>query len=946
MEENKKKSNKGFWYIIIGIVVVLLIALGIWWGGRKDSSETSPESTEATKSATSAETSEETEAGATEEAVVSTENTEASTEEKESFTTEETPSEDETAEEPTESVPETEKDPSISEGEWDNGLDTGNLSENASEYVGTVGTGLFNYGEALQKSLLFYELQRSGDLPVEVRCNWRGDSCLHDGSLVGLDLTGGWYDAGDHVKFNLPMAYTSTMLAWSLYEDWDVYEETNQLSYALANVRWANDYFIKCHPEKYVYYYQVGDGNRDHSWWGPAEAVEAEMERPCYKVDLNNPGSCVVAETAASLAAAALIFEESDPAYAALCLQHAKELYAFADETRSDAGYTAANGFYNSWSGYWDELGWAAAWLYLATDDTTYLEASKAAVAKAEGDYEWAHCWDNVYFGTNLLLARITKDNQYSSEVEHHLDTWTVGYDGLKVPYTPDGLACIDQWGSLRYATTTAFLATLYSTWDGCPADKSDRYWDFAVNQVNYALGSTGRSFVVGFGENPPEHPHHRTAQGSPTDNMNNPNDHRHTLYGALVGGPNSSGYYEDTVSNYSCNEVACDYNAGFTGVLAKLYSVYKGQTLKNFGAVEDLESDELYVQAGVNVSGNDFLEIRAFVFNETGWPARVCDNLEMRYFIDLTEVYEAGGTASNLEVTGNYMQGGKIGGLYVWDEEKHIYYVSIDFTGAKIYPGGQEEHKKEVQFRIRNANGAWDNTNDPSFVELVGNNGSNQVKAYHFALYEDGVLVFGSEPAKGDQAGTIVTQDPNTNQNNSNQNNNNNNNNNNQNNGGNQSGNVGDAAENKNLRVQTQSQNQSGSGNTIAASLELTNISDGYLVLSDLEVDYYFTGDGASTGQLAFWCDYAAVNSAGGYGAVQDFSGVFEAVSGTDCDMVCRISSGTAQKIAANGTVMIQLRITKTDWSNFNLSNDYSSQGAEHIVVRYQGEIIFGTEP
>ena len=41
---------------------------------------------------------------------------------------------------------------------------------------------------------------------------------LNDGADVGLDLTGGWYDAGDHVKFNLPMAYSQAMLAWAVYE--------------------------------------------------------------------------------------------------------------------------------------------------------------------------------------------------------------------------------------------------------------------------------------------------------------------------------------------------------------------------------------------------------------------------------------------------------------------------------------------------------------------------------------------------------------------------------------------------------------------------------------------------------------------------------------------------------------------------------------------------------
>ena len=58
----------------------------------------------------------------------------------------------------------------------------GTLTETGNGYEGIEGTGKFNYGEALQKSLLFYELQRSGDLPEETRCNWRGDSALTDGA--------------------------------------------------------------------------------------------------------------------------------------------------------------------------------------------------------------------------------------------------------------------------------------------------------------------------------------------------------------------------------------------------------------------------------------------------------------------------------------------------------------------------------------------------------------------------------------------------------------------------------------------------------------------------------------------------------------------------------------------------------------------------------------------
>ena len=92
-------------------------------------------------------------------------------------------------------------------------------------------SGNFNCGEALQKSFLFFEAQRSGDLDENSkRIDWRGDSALSDGVDVGRDLSGGYYDAGDHVKFGLPMAYSMTMLAWGALKYTDAYEAMGQLS--------------------------------------------------------------------------------------------------------------------------------------------------------------------------------------------------------------------------------------------------------------------------------------------------------------------------------------------------------------------------------------------------------------------------------------------------------------------------------------------------------------------------------------------------------------------------------------------------------------------------------------------------------------------------------------------------------------------------------------------
>ena len=53
-----------------------------------------------------------------------------------------------------------------------------------------------DYGRHIELSLLFYECQRSGPLPKTNRIYWRHDSMVDAGDDVGLDLTGGYYDAG------------------------------------------------------------------------------------------------------------------------------------------------------------------------------------------------------------------------------------------------------------------------------------------------------------------------------------------------------------------------------------------------------------------------------------------------------------------------------------------------------------------------------------------------------------------------------------------------------------------------------------------------------------------------------------------------------------------------------------------------------------------------------
>ena len=102
----------------------------------------------------------------------------------------------------------------------------------------------------LHKSLLFYEAQRSGPLPPTNRIPWRHTSARGDKGNNEEDLTGGYYDAGDYVKFGLPMASTITLLAWGMILFPEGYKLAGEYENGLAAIKWGTDYFIKCHTGK------------------------------------------------------------------------------------------------------------------------------------------------------------------------------------------------------------------------------------------------------------------------------------------------------------------------------------------------------------------------------------------------------------------------------------------------------------------------------------------------------------------------------------------------------------------------------------------------------------------------------------------------------------------------------------------------------------------------
>ncbi len=260
------------------------------------------------------------------------------------------------------------------------------------------------------------------------------------------------------------------------------------------------------------------------------------------------------------------------PVYSQTLLKNAKELYEFADKFRgkySDSIPDAAN-FYRSWSGFNDELTWAAAWLYRASTEQQYLTAAKSFYLQfGMGGTAQKFSWDDKKAGVQVLMAQITGEAMYKTAVDTFCDSI------MKKPKTPGGLVYITQWGTNRHAANVAFIC-LQAADLGI---KQTQYRNFARSQIHYMLGkpNSPRSFVVGFGMNPPQRPHHRSSScpNAPAvcdwNNFNSPSPNPHILYGALVGGPGQDGSYVDNRGDYIKNEVACDYNAGFQSAVAGL---------------------------------------------------------------------------------------------------------------------------------------------------------------------------------------------------------------------------------------------------------------------------------------------------------------------------------------------------------------------------------------
>lgn len=442
-----------------------------------------------------------------------------------------------------------------------------------------------NYYEALAMSLYMYDANACGSGITDGPLTWRGDCHTYDaeasvGDLGGseksivdpdgdgkVDVSGGFHDAGDHIKFNLTIGFGINSLALSDYLNPEVYEKAGCKDHLIYELKWGADYLMKTtfldgSGNVAAVAHVVANGGEDHAIWSSPEVQT--YKRPIYWLTAGKNNSAVCCEMAAGLAGTAYVLKDTEPGYAEKCIKYAKALLAFGQKNVGNEGGGLAD-FYGTEAQYQDEEAMAQAWLWLckAGDKPTRVPKNKDY---GNSQYDgWVYCWNKVWQGYSALMYKATGEQAFADELKVELES----QGDLKVgTYNADG------WGASRYNCAKQMDAIALAN-----GDKDADYAKAAKYQMDHILGdnSLGYSFLLGYGDKWPVHIHHRAANpGSDANGASSNPSAKYTAYGLLVGGDDKSGY-QDQTDKYQYTEGALDYNGCFAIACAGIANLYGG---------------------------------------------------------------------------------------------------------------------------------------------------------------------------------------------------------------------------------------------------------------------------------------------------------------------------------------------------------------------------------
>jgi endoglucanase len=423
------------------------------------------------------------------------------------------------------------------------------------------------------------------------------------GCSYALDVTGGWYDAGDHGKYvvNAGIAVWTlqnlyeTRLARRLFADGQARlpEAGNGRDDLLDEARWEVEWMLRMQvpagtrlslpvgrqdPGGRLTLTPVDAGGMAHhkvadARWTSLPTIPAEDREPRL---LYPPSTAATLNLAAVAAQAARLWKPIDPAFAARCLDAARSAWAAAARNPT---IFAAQGFTGS-GGYGDteltdERGWAAAELFAMTGDETYRAALPVGKLREPG---WASV---AALGTISLATADGVPATIRDAARAGIVAAADGYlaeetrAGYAIPYA----ALTYAWGSNATILNRAMILGLAARFTG-----KRRYRAGAIDAADYILGRNplGQSYVSGAGWKPLTNPHHRFWAHQLDPALPSPPP------GALSGGPNNTALADpiaarlkgrcapqrcwvDDINAYALNEVAINWNAPLVWVAAYL---------------------------------------------------------------------------------------------------------------------------------------------------------------------------------------------------------------------------------------------------------------------------------------------------------------------------------------------------------------------------------------
>ena len=450
------------------------------------------------------------------------------------------------------------------------------------------------------------------------------------------DVTGGWYDAGDHGKYVVNGGISLWMMQnqyehakqkgdTSAYEDgtMSIPENNNGYPDLLDEARWEMEWMLKMIVQDGEYadmaYHKVHDIKWTALGMTPADDTLERILKP--------PTTCATLNLAACAAQASRLWRDLDSDFSKQCLDAAEAAYAAAKkhpDLYAPIDQSIGGGPYGD-DDATDEFYWAAAELYLTTGDSSYQKDMKASdwyldvpttlkggeSVDTVASFDWGHTAALGSISLSLYPDQLGKDAEKLSDAfSEAADTYLQLEDeqGYGQPYAASTISSSDSdngyvWGSNSFVIDNAIiLAYAYDL-----TDNTD-YLNGAATAMDYLLGRNpvDYSYVTGYGTHAVQYPHHRFWAHQLSENF------PMAPSGVLVGGPNSgmedpwvqgSGWkkgeippakcYLDHIEAWSVNECTINWNEPLAWMTAFLCDATDGIMVGSVSQADAIEPAE-----------------------------------------------------------------------------------------------------------------------------------------------------------------------------------------------------------------------------------------------------------------------------------------------------------------------------------------------------------------